>query len=159
MHERNRSIGRARILAASVVLAFSACLLNPPAAVHAIGTNPLVVVVNKANPAAGLTKAEVKKMMLGERQRWPSGAAVVVVLKPAGSSDREAVLSVICGMSEADFTRQQMQASFTGGHPANVKVVETYSDVKAQVAANPGAIGFLHQSDVDAQVKAVFSIN
>jgi ABC-type phosphate transport system substrate-binding protein len=128
--------------------------------VQAQGADALVVVVNKGNPAAtGMSLADVKKMVLGEVGTWHNGSKVVVVLKPAGNSDRVAVLKKVCGMSEAIYTRYEMQASFTGQTSAVVNVASSDAAVKATVKANPGALGFLLKSQVDDSVKAVLTLD
>ena len=75
-----------------LMIAFAAC---------AIPQTGFSVVVNKDNPAASISKAQLRKMMLGETSAWPGGAKVMVVLGPAGDASRGAALKDICGMSAA----------------------------------------------------------
>ena len=79
----------------------------------------------------------------------------MVVLTPAGSSDRAAVLKKVCGMSESAFTRYQMQAAFTGQTATAVHEAASVAAIKSAVKANPGAVGFLHKSQVDESVQSV----
>lgn len=122
------------------------------------GASELVVVVNKGNPVTAISKNDAKKMMLGEVNNWPGGAKVVVVLGAAGSGDRSAALKKVCGMSESEYTRHQLQASFTGKTAASVRDAPTPAAVKAFIKSNPGAMGFLHKSDVDADVKVALTL-
>ena len=123
---------------------------------HAQDSDALVMVVNKANAAAaGMTLGEARKLVLGEISGWRNGTKVVVVLTPAGSNDRVAVLKKVCGMSEAAFTRYQMQAAFTGQTAAAVHEAASVAAVKSVVKANPGAVGFLHKSQIDESVQSV----
>ncbi len=129
-------------------------------AVFAQDNDDLVMVVNKGNTAAvGMNLSEARKLLLGEISGWRTGAKVVVVLKPAGSPDRTAILKKVCGMTEAAYTRYQMQASFTGQTAATVHEATSDAVVKGVVKANPGAVGFLHKSEVDDSVKSVLELN
>jgi ABC-type phosphate transport system substrate-binding protein len=119
----------------------------------------LVMVANKSNTAASkMNKSEVKKLILGETTTWPGGEKVKVVMGGVGSVDRTAVLQRVCGMSEAEYTRHNLQASFMGETAAPVYQAASAAAVKNFVRANPGAVGFLHESEVDNSVKAVWSV-
>src|ERR1700744_1346666 len=74
----------------------------------------LAIVVNKTNPVTNLTKAQLKKIILGEQAAWRSGKKGSVALRGPGQAERLAVLSEICGMSEEDLKQYLAHASFTG---------------------------------------------
>ena len=119
----------------------------------------LVMVVSRSNAAVTeIKKSDARKLLLGESNTWPNGVKVVVVLTPAGSGDRAEVLKKVCGMGEAEFTRFNLQVMFAGGTVASVQVVNSAASVKKIVKSNPGAIGFLRESDVDASVKPVWRV-
>jgi ABC-type phosphate transport system substrate-binding protein len=121
--------------------------------------DPLVMVVNKSNTAASdMTKIIARKLMLGETTSWPNGGKVVVVLRPVGNSDRATVLGKLCGMSEAEFTRHNLQAMFVGETVASVQQGATAAAVRSFVKGNPGAVGFVHMSEVDDNVKVVWTL-
>jgi len=146
------------LFALAVVLAGWSANREVPARAQA--ADVLVMVANNSNSAAaGMSLGEARKLLLGETSDWRTGAKVVVVLKPAGSPDRAAVLKKVCGMTETTYTRYELQASFTGQTIATVNVATTDAAVKATVKANAGAIGFLHKSDVDASVKPVLTLD
>jgi len=120
----------------------------------------LVMVVNKANSAAvGMNLGTARKLVLGEMSDWHNGAKVIVVLTPPGSNERAAVLKKICGMSEAAYTRYEMQAAFTGQTAATVHEAASDAVIKNAVKTNPGAVGFLHKSQVDESVQAVLELD
>jgi len=134
----------------------SATLFAPTSGAQA--HDPLVMVVNKANPTAEVAKPEAKKLLLGTTAEWPDGKKVVIVLRPQGSLDRAALLKDLCGMSEAEFTRYEMQAMFTGRIPVKTQDEPSAAATKSFVKANPGAIGFIHESEVDKDVKNVMTV-
>lgn len=122
--------------------------------------DPLVMVANKSNAAVSkMNKSDAKKLLLGQITSWPNGGRVVVVLGNVGSVDRTAVLQKICGMNEAEYTRHNLQATFMGETVASVIQADSAAAVRSFVRVNPGAVGFLRQSDLDDNVKAVWSVD
>jgi ABC-type phosphate transport system substrate-binding protein len=133
----------------------STTLVGP---LQAQGAETIVMIVNKGNASATLTKGDAKKLILGQTVSWPGGAKVTVVMKPEQSADRATVLQKVCGMSEAEFTRYEMQVVFTGRAATVVQIEPSSAAVKSFVKANPGAVGFVHESEVDSDVKSVLTV-
>jgi ABC-type phosphate transport system substrate-binding protein len=141
------------LLAAGVLLSVST------RAVQAAG-DPIVVIVNAANPVDSLTVGELKKLFLSDRSHWDTGKAVAPVMVIAGSPERTAFLKIVCGMSDGDFAKYFLQAAFTGKSATAPKEVGGFASVKSFVASSPGAIGFVkamdfHGDGSDGGVKAV----
>ena len=138
-----------RLISISLFIAFAV-------AVPAIaGDDDLVVVVNKSNSVDNVTKAQLKKMILGEQPSWSGGKKVTVILRAPGQPERDGVLRSVCGMSEDDFNQSWMRASFNGTTAAPPKSLATGAAVRQSVAAVAGAVGFLRVADVDETVKAI----
>jgi ABC-type phosphate transport system substrate-binding protein len=115
----------------------------------------LAVIVNKGNPVANLTKAQLRKLLLGEQDSWPGGKKVSVILRAPGQAEREGVLRSICAMSEDDFNQHLMHANFggeTGGAP---KALGSAVAVRQLVTTMPGAVGFVRVADVTDAVRVV----
>jgi ABC-type phosphate transport system substrate-binding protein len=148
---------------AASVLSLAALLmlwnLNADMPVAAQKVDSLVMVANKSNTAASkMNKSDAKKLLLGQTSSWPGGGRVTVVLRNVGSADRAAVLQKVCGMNEAEYTRHNLQATFMGETVASVIQVDSAAAVRSFLRANPGAVGFLRQSEMDDNVKAVWSL-
>jgi ABC-type phosphate transport system substrate-binding protein len=122
------------------------------------GGEAMVIIVNKSNAASSLTKSDAKRLVLGQTVSWPGGGKVTIVMKPEESADRATVLQKVCGMSEAEYTRYEMQVVFTGRAAAAVQTESSSAAIKSFVKANPGAVGFVHQSETDSEVRAVLTI-
>jgi ABC-type phosphate transport system substrate-binding protein len=121
--------------------------------------DPLVMVANKSNDAvSGMSKIIAKKLLLGETTTWPNGVKVVVVLRPVGSGDRVTILAKVCGMSEAEYTRHNLQAMFMGETVSSVHQESSEAAVRSFVKANRGAVGFAHKSEVDDNLKVVWTL-
>jgi phosphate transport system substrate-binding protein len=125
------------------------------ASLAAAADDDLTVVVNKSNPVENLTKAQLRKIVMGDQAAWSAGKKVTVILRAPGQPNRAGVLRSVCGIAEDDFTQHQMQASFNGDASNPPKVVASDEAVRSAVAAQPGAIGFLLAADVNDSVRAV----
>jgi ABC-type phosphate transport system substrate-binding protein len=110
--------------------------------VCAIPQTSFTVVVNKDNPANSISKTQLRKMLLGETPSWPGGAKAMVLLGPAGDAARGAALKEVCGMSESDYSKQALQASFAGSARA-VKTLPSAAAVRQVVALTAGGLGII----------------
>jgi ABC-type phosphate transport system substrate-binding protein len=122
--------------------------------------DPIVVIVNQANPVQTLSVGELKKLFMSDRSKWDTGKAVAPVMVAAGAPERSAFLKIVCGMNDADFRKYFLQAAFNGKSATAPKEVSSSQAVKAIVASSPGAIGFVKAGDFhgdgsDGGVKAV----
>jgi ABC-type phosphate transport system substrate-binding protein len=122
--------------------------------------DPIVVIVNAANPVDNLSMGDLRKLFLSDRSRWDTGKNVAPVMVAAGAPERSSFLKAVCGMNDADFSKYFLQAAFTGKSATPPKEVGSAGDVKRVVAGSPGAIGFVKAGDFhgdasDGAVKAV----
>jgi len=130
--------------ALSILMGLALAVLVRP--VHAAG-DPIVVIVNSANPVANLSMSDLKKLFLSDRSKWDTGKSVAPVMVTAGAPERTAFLKQVCGMSDGDFSKYFLQAAFTGKSATPPKEVSGAAGVKSFVASSPGAIGFVKAGD------------
>lgn len=155
---RTKSLISVVAMAAVVVAAATWLLVNVVPA-EAAG-DPIVVIVNAANPVDNLSMGELKKLFLSDRSRWDTGKAVAPVMLSPGAPERTSFLKTVCAMNDGDLGKYFMQAAFTGKSATPPKEVSSASAVKSFVAASPGAIGFVkaldfHGDGSDGGIKAV----
>jgi phosphate transport system substrate-binding protein len=131
------------------------CMALSAAAVGMAAEDDLAVVVNKSNSVDNLSKAQLRKIVLGEQASWPGGKKVTVLLRAPGQPERDGVLRSICGMSEDDFTQHLMHANFNGDSGGGPKSLASGVAVRQLAMSVPGAIGFLRMADVNDSVKVV----
>jgi hypothetical protein len=115
----------------------------------------MAVVVNKSVSLDTLSASDVRVMILGEKQKWPDGKAVIAVEAPAESPERAMQLKTVNKMTDAALKRYYMLAAFKGKDTTPPKDLASAAALKLFVASNPGAIGCIFASEVDASVKVL----
>src|SRR4051794_7260078 len=65
--------------------------------------NAVAIVVRADVPVDNLSFAELRRLMLGDRQFWSSNLKVTLLVRAPGAREREVVLKTIYQMSEAQF--------------------------------------------------------
>lgn len=112
------------------------------------------------HPSAGfnsLTEDDISRIFLGKSKSFPGGGQAVPVNQNEGSATRDKFNEAVCKKNASQYKAYWSQLVFTGkGTPP--KDAGDDAAVKAQVAANPNAIGYVDASAVDASVKVVFKL-
>lgn len=117
----------------------------------------MVVIVNPKNPAVSMTAAQVAALYLGNATTFPGGGAVALSDQPESTGIRGDFYQKATGRSVAQVKATWARITFTGrGTPP--KELKTDADVKAFVAADLKAIGYVDASAVDASVRAVLKL-
>ena len=131
------------------------CLMAGALALGAASANAdIVVIVNPKNPAANLSAEQVAAIYLGTATSFPDGSAVALADQPEAAGIRGDFYQKATGRSVAQVKATWARITFTGkGTPP--KELKSDADVKAFVAGDPKAIGYVDSSAVDGSVKAV----
>ena len=113
----------------------------------------IVIIVNRDNMNV-VDAAFVQRVYVGTVKGWPDGTKVTVLDQPEGSDAREAFCASVLKKSVTNVKAIWSQNIFTGkGLPP--KVTSPDEAIKQAVAANIGAIGYIHASQLDATVKVL----
>jgi ABC-type phosphate transport system substrate-binding protein len=121
----------------------------------------VAVIVNKSNPIAVLTMAELRTILLGPRPKWTSGSSITVLMTQPGQPERAGTLKIVCGMSETDFNLhfirgwRNVDGSTNSDNGHWPKVFSSGVELRQSVAGAPSAVGFIKASQVDDSVKVV----
>lgn len=103
----------------------------------------IAIILNPANPVAGLTLEEIAKIYTGEISNWSElggkDAEIVLIGREAGSGTRDGFESIT---GTTDLCQYRQELTSTG-------------DVITTVAQNPDAIGYASLASVKDTVKAV----
>ncbi|MEW6210167.1 MAG: hypothetical protein AB1631_17505 [Acidobacteriota bacterium] len=139
-----------RLIIVAVLIA-----LTPASANSVSAQEDLAIIVNKSNPVDELSLADLRKIFLAERSRWPNGRKVTIVMREQGRVERAAALRLIYRMREQDFNRHFLNIRFTGETLEEPKLLASADGMIKFVFNVPGAIGYARASEVDSTVKVL----
>lgn len=118
----------------------------------------IAIVVRPDVPVDNLTFAELRRLMLGDRQFWTSNLKVTLLVRAPGAREREVVLKTIYQMSEAQF-RQYWIAKVFRAEAASAPRIVYSNDMAAELATQiPGAVAFVDAGQIPPGLK-VLKIN
>jgi hypothetical protein len=135
-------------------LALLAVLLTPPD-VPAAPEMDVAIVVRPDVPVENLTFAELRRVLLGDRQFWSSNLRVTLLVRAPGARERDVVLKTIYQMSEAQFRQYWIAKVFRAEAASGPRVVYS-NDMALELAmAMPGAVAFVDAAQVPKGLKVV----
>ncbi len=120
--------------------------------------NDIAIVVRPDVPVENLTFAELRRLMLGDRQFWTSNLRVTLLVRAPGAREREVVLKTIYQMSEAQFRQYWIAKVFRAEAASGPKIVYSNEMAEELTAAMPGAVAFVEAPQVQKGLK-VLKIN
>lgn len=135
-----------RLFAAASLLALSGAL-------HA----EVVVIVHRNNPVASMTADQVAQIYMGASTTFPAGGTATPLDQPEGSATRDEFLAKVLDKTSAQFKAVWSRLIFSG-KGTRPKTLAGSAEVRAAVAADPAAIGFVDRASVDGTVKAVLGV-
>jgi ABC-type phosphate transport system substrate-binding protein len=111
----------------------------------------VVAVVSSSSPVTTLSKNQVADIFLGKTVRFPDGRRVVPIDQAEGTVARDEFYIQYTGKSAAQLKAHWSKIIFTGrGQPP--RAVANSSEIKAQLAGNPNAIGYIERNSADDTV-------
>ncbi|OIJ43890.1 hypothetical protein [Massilia timonae] len=129
-------------------LILAACAASSFAALPAMAQ--VVVVVNPKAAESSMTKEQVAQFFLGK------STSMTPIDQPDGAPIRADFYKKVADKDAAQAKALWSKLVFTGKATMPKEVADSAA-VKAAVAANPKAIGYIEKSAVDATVKAVYT--
>ncbi|HUI75570.1 MAG TPA: hypothetical protein VLX32_11515 [Candidatus Acidoferrum sp.] len=115
----------------------------------------IAVVVHPDTPVDDLSLADVRKVLLGDRQYWNSKLPVTLLIRAPVAREREVVLRVIYQMTEAQFKQYWIAKIFRAEAASPPKIVYSNDMQLDLVAAIPGAIAFVDSRNVRPGLKVL----
>ena len=113
----------------------------------------LAIVVNESSLLDDVSSAELTKIFKVEKTRSPGGFKYVIAARDSGSPERNAALKGIYHMTDPEYKKFFLQATFAGTIQVAPKELTSASSVREFIASSPGAISYLRASEIDASVK------
>jgi hypothetical protein len=133
-------------LTAIVVVASHLLGGQTPTVEHA-HAEPIAVVVGARSPIAEVTLDTLRELYLRRRRVWPDGSRVTPVNLPVDSDVRRRFSKRVLGRLPEDLSAYWDRMYFDGIQPP--VVLRTAQAVCAYLAAEPTAIGYLPNGEVD----------
>lgn len=125
----------------------------PLVLVSAIATAEVAVIVHPSN-AAALDQAEISRLFTGRGNTFNTGSKATPLNQAESAPARADFDSKVLGKSSSQMKAYWSKLVFTGkGTPP--KELASDADVKAAVAADPTAIGYIDAAAADTSVKVV----
>ena len=126
----------------------------PPPARPAGSPDVLVVLVSARVGASSLSREEVRNIYTGRTTFWPNNTPVRAYIRPTGSPAGRKFFRSLLGTSPGAFREHWNELQLSGGGIAPATVTSAESMV-ARVAGSAGAIGFVLESELPADVSGV----
>ena len=118
----------------------------------------IAIVVRPDVPADNLSFAELRRLLLGDRQFWASNLRVTLLVRAPGARERDVVLKTIYQMSEAQFRQYWIAKVFRAEASSGPRIVYSNEMAAELAAAIPGAVAFVDAAQVPKGLK-VLKIN
>jgi hypothetical protein len=131
-------------------LAFSLSLL-PLGAVE----GDIAVVVRHDTPAENLSLADIRRLLLGDRQYWTSNLRVTLLIRAPAARERDVVLRVIYQMSEAQFRQYWISKIFRAETSSGPKIVYSNEMAAELVQSIPGSVAFVDAAQAPKDLKVL----
>ncbi len=120
---------------------------------HAQSGGAIAIVVHSSVPVNDLSFAELRKVVLGDRQYWAPNLRVTLLLRAPVARERDVVLQKVYGMSEAQFRQYWIGKVFRAELAAGPKIVNSTDAAIGLVSSTPGSIAFISSTDVPPNLK------
>lgn len=127
-------------------------------AAAAADSNAVAIVVRPDVPVDSLSFAELRRLMLGDRQFWSSNLKVTLLVRAPGAREREVVLKTIYQMSEAQFRQYWIAKVFRDEASSAPRIVYSNEMATELVSQMPGAVAFVDAAQIPKGLK-VLKIN
>ncbi len=115
----------------------------------------VAVVVGPDTPVDNLSFADVRKLFMGDRQYWNSNLRVTLLIRAPVARERDVVLKMIYGMTEAQFRQYWISKIFRLESSSGPKIVYSTEMASELVTAIPGAVAFMDSAIVPKSLKTV----
>jgi ABC-type phosphate transport system substrate-binding protein len=140
-----------------LALLFTTAVASWPQDSAAVAEGAIVVIVNKANPVTTLAANELRPIFQTRKNNWSNGDDVVPLNLPEDNQLRREFDQAVLGLDAERVARYWKDRKIRGGARPPKHLPNTAA-VLAAVAANSGAIGYVHASEANKSVKVVARI-
>src|ERR1051325_2933664 len=136
MRSANR-LTRSRLLLCGIAV------LAALTATSAWAADDVAIVVRPDVPVDNLPFAELRRVMLGERQFWSSNLKVTLLVRAPGARERDVILKTVYQMSEAQFRQYWIAKVFRAEAASGPRIVYSNEMATELSVSVPGSVAFL----------------
>ena len=115
----------------------------------------IAVVVNPGVPVNDLSFAEMRKVLLGDRQFWSPNLKVTLLIRAPVARERDAVLKTIYQMTEAQFRQYWIGKVFRAEAAGGPKIIYSNEEATQLATSMPGSIAFIDAAQVPKGLKTL----
>jgi hypothetical protein len=115
----------------------------------------MAIVAHPDVPVAEVSRAELRRILLGDREFWAPGLRVALFIRAPIARERDAAIQDVCQMTEAQFRQHWIAKVFRAETPSGPKIVYSSEMAIDQVSRIPGAISVVPASQVSSRVKVL----
>jgi len=115
----------------------------------------IAVVVRQDTPVDNLSLAEIRKVLMGDRQFWNSNLRVTLLIRAPAARERDVVLRTIYQMSEAQFRQYWISKIFRAEATSGPKIVYSNEMAAELINAIPGSVAFVDATQVPKGLKVL----
>lgn len=119
----------------------------------------VAVIVHPDVPIDNLTFAELRRLLLGDREFWTSGMRVTLLIRAPIARERDAAIRDICQMTEAQFRQHWIAKVFRADTASGPKIVYSAEMALDQVRRTPGAMTFVMASAASGKGGKILKID
>jgi hypothetical protein len=121
---------------------------------YARAENDVVLVAHPSVALTRISSTQLKRILSGRDNKWPSGRPVVLVLPPERSAELSWIATQLVGMPVPVYRRFLLGQVFKGELRAPLETT-SLSEVQSEVAAHAGAVSALPRSAVPPELNIV----
>lgn len=114
----------------------------------------LSAISHTSGAPADMKQSELKKILMGETQRWKNGKRIVIALMKTNTELGKVTTSKLYDMTGDELNKYWLSLVFQGKAQAPV-FFNTVSELQSFVASNPGAIGIVDKPVASNEVRSI----
>jgi ABC-type phosphate transport system substrate-binding protein len=147
---------RRRVVVRVIALVLGVCLIAPlSTALPAAQTTDIAVITHPDVPVDNLALADLRRILLGDREFWAAGLKVTLFIRAPIARERDVLVQDICQMTEAQFRQHWIAKVFRADATTAPKIVYSSQMAIDQVSRTPGAITFVEAGLAGKNVKVL----
>ena len=118
-------------------------------------SSDMAVIVHPDVPVTDLTRADLRRVLLGDREYWAPGLRIVLYIRAPIARERDVAIQGVCQMTEAQFRQYWIAKVFRAESATGPKIAYSSDMAGEQVTRTAGAIAIVPASQVPKGAKVV----